>query len=55
MSKLVFNVEGIEVSERGVYSASRWLFHDLSEKASEILYTTVQEGIEYEFNRHCLT
>lgn len=51
MSKLVFNVEGIEVSERGVYSASRWLSHDLSRKASEVLYTTIQEGIEYEFEQ----
>lgn len=51
MSKLVFNVESIKVSERGVYSASRWLSHDLSKKASKILYTTVQEGIEYEFEQ----
>lgn len=49
MNNLVFKQEDIDINKRGVYSISRWLFNDLRVKGSKTIYTSVQEGIEYEF------
>lgn len=49
MEDLKFNIDEIKISERGVYSASRWLSNDLKIKKNNILYTTIKEGIDYNF------
>lgn len=49
MSNLIFKQENIDVSKRGAYSASRWLSNDLRVKENRVIYTSVKEGIEYEF------
>lgn len=47
--ELNFSIYEIKISERGAYSASRWLSHDLKIKKNNVKYTTVKEGLEYKF------
>lgn len=45
---LTFKTEELKVSEKGVYSSSRWLFNALSGVKIK-LYSTVKEGVDYTF------